>query len=125
MTNFTFSLKQRKSADSIFIGAKRNKNLKNKVFKWLLTCFFAFILVVLAIYPQKYVASCLKGLSIWAVSVLPALLPFFFLTTLIAKTGCADNLSTIFSPIVKYLFKCPKSTAYPFVMSMLSGYPVG
>lgn len=125
MTNFTSSIKQRKSAGSVFTSAKYSKNLKNRVFKWLLTCFFAFIVIILAIYPQKYVASCLKGLNIWAVSVLPALLPFFFLTTLIAKTGCADNLSTIFSPIVKHLFRCPKSTAYPFVMSMLSGYPVG
>lgn len=104
-------------------------NTANKYIKFVLnggiTAFLSFIAIILAVFPQKYVSICANGIKVWAVSILPSLLPFFFLTALMAKTDCIKTLSKIFSPIMKYVFKCPEITAYPFVMSMLSGYPIG
>ena len=54
--------------------------------------------------------SARKGISLWASSVLPALLPFFI---------CANFLQNI--GVIRYL----KSGTFPFLMSVLSGYPMG
>lgn len=100
-------------------------NFSKLALKTIFTAFLLFVAVVLAIFPQRYISVCAQGIKVWAISVLPSLLPFFFLTTLMIKTDCVNGLSKIFSPITKYVFKCPEITAYPFVISILSGYPIG
>lgn len=116
--------KKTKFRDAVKTNKSANDFLK-LAFKTIFTAFLLFIAVVLAIFPQKYISVCSQGIKVWAISVLPSLLPFFFLTTLMVKTDCVNGLTKIFSPITKYVFKCPEITAYPFVMSMLSGYPIG
>ena len=54
--------------------------------------------------------SARKGISLWLADVLPALLPFFI---------CANFLQNI--GVIQFL----KSGAFPFAMSVLSGYPMG
>lgn len=54
--------------------------------------------------------SARKGVSLWLTDVLPALLPFFI---------CANFLQNI--GVIRML----KSGAFPFAMSVLSGYPMG
>ena len=64
----------------------------------------------MVIFPQVAMDSARKGISLWASSVLPALLPFFI---------CANFLQNI--GVIRYL----KSGTFPFLMSVLSGYPMG
>ena len=66
--------------------------------------------ILMAIFPQVAMDSARKGISLWASSVLPALLPFFI---------CANFLQNI--GVIRYL----KSGTFPFLMSVLSGYPMG
>lgn len=66
--------------------------------------------VFMVIFPQMAVFSAQKGISLWAGSVLPALLPFFI---------CANFLN--YMGAVKVI----KPSLFPFVMSILSGYPMG
>ena len=66
--------------------------------------------ILMVIFPQVAMDSARKGISLWASSVLPALLPFFI---------CANFLQNI--GVIRYL----KSGTFPFLMSVLSGYPMG
>ena len=66
--------------------------------------------VIMVIFPDITMTSARKGISMWMTDVLPALLPFFI---------CANFLQNI--GIMRYL----KSGVFPFVMSVLSGYPMG
>ncbi len=84
-----------------------------------------FVIILIAIKPAKYSAVAFKGIEIWAKILLPSLLPFFILTKLFASTGVIDSVSKVFSPVTKKLYNCPSVSAYIFLMSVLTGYPVG
>ena len=64
----------------------------------------------MVLFPQTAVYSAQKGISLWASNVLPALLPFFI---------CANFLN--YMGAVKII----RPSLFPFVMSVLSGYPMG
>ncbi len=81
----------------------------------------AFIII----FPDKYTEKCLFGIKLWAVTVLPTLLPFFFLTQLLTFTGAINKISKTASKFTKPLFRCGGLSFYAFLMSILSGYPVG
>jgi len=66
--------------------------------------------VLMVAFPSIALASARRGISLWASDVLPALLPFFI---------CANFLQNI--GIISML----RSGAFPFAMSVLSGYPMG
>lgn len=82
-------------------------------------------MVVIVIFPDKYLKSCLKGLELWAFTVLPSLLPFFFLTALLTKTEVLGKVFSKTQFITKPLFNLNGVSGYAFAMSVLSGYPVG
>lgn len=93
--------------------------------KFLLTSailiFFAFAIIA---FPQKYVAACFEGFSIWAESVLPSLFPFMIVTAILMKTGAAEVASKPFIRVCGRL-KLPPAAAPLFAMSVCSGYPAG
>lgn len=87
--------------------------------------FSLFILAFLGIFissPEKYMASTLQGLVVWANKVVPALFPFFVLTKLLTAI---DTPFSVFDGFTQKLFNAPKYSGNIFCLSILSGYPVG
>lgn len=82
------------------------------------------LIFMLALSPARYAAACMEGLSLWAKAVLPALFPFFILTAILTKLGAAEKLADKLTPLTRRC-KLPGIAAYCFLMSILSGYPVG
>lgn len=80
---------------------------------------------MLIIDPKNNIDACLKGIELWATAILPALLPFFFLTSILASLGFVQKIGKIFSPITTRLFKTSGISGYIYAMSVISGYPVG
>lgn len=79
--------------------------------KKLIAAFVAVLCCILmVVLPQAALDSARKAINLWMTDVLPALLPFFI---------CAGFLQNI--GVMAYL----KSGTFPFVMSVLSGYPMG
>ncbi len=96
-----------------------------KLKKLFLIVLLLFFMVMLIAFPDKYIKSCLQGITLWGITVLPSLLPFFFLTQLLTFTGVLNGLSRKASKITYPLLKCNGLSLYAFLMSILSGYPVG
>lgn len=82
-------------------------------------------MAMLIINPERYVKSVYNGVLIFGASVLPALFPFFFFTRLLTGLNFANSIADIAEKPVTKLFKTPPVSAYIFIMSILSGYPVG
>lgn len=61
----------------------------------------------------------------WALTVLPSLLPFLFLTLLFCKTQTPQKIATKLSPVCRFLYNTGGESAYVQLMSFLSGYPIG
>ena len=73
------------------------------------TCAFAGCLLMIA-NSALAVNAAKKAIGLWLADIVPAMLPFFI---------CVNYLS--FSGIIAYL----PEKVFPFVMSVLSGYPMG
>lgn len=82
-------------------------NRKKVIFAALIAAHCCLLMVI---FPTIALCSARKGISLWVSNVLPALLPFFICSNFLQNIG-----------IIKYL----RSGAFPFTMSVLSGYPMG
>ena len=79
----------------------------------------------LILRPSVYIQAAKDGLNLFAISVLPALLPFFIFTKLLTALGVSNALSRYAKKPTERLFNAPPIASYIFAMSVLSGYPIG
>lgn len=96
-----------------------------KKFTIFITFFLFYIVFCLVLNPNEYMAVCLDGLRAWALNVLPGVLPFIFLTKAISSLGHAQTFANTFSRPFQKMYGCSGSSSYVYLMSILSGYPVG
>lgn len=95
--------------------------LKNTIFLLIIVC----LLISIIIHPEVSLKSAYDGLTTWFNIVLPSLLPFFIISELLIEIGFVNILGNTLKPIVGPLFKVSGESAFPFAMSIISGYPVG
>lgn len=81
--------------------------------------------VMLLIYPENCLSSARFGLELWLTAVLPSLLPFMAASFLLLETGVVRLIATCFAPLTRLFFYAPGESAYVFLASAVSGYPVG
>ena len=116
------------SASSAAVSAKKSglsAAIKTKALNEY-ALFFALIAFAGALaFGKGYSYAVTDGVKLWAASVLPALLPYFFITALLSELSVTAKLSDKLSPPVRKLFNLNGNAGFAFVMSALSGYPVG
>lgn len=91
----------------------------------LLTLLLLFCMGVFLSNPVRYAASVFRGISLWAVNVLPATFPFLFLTALITGLKPYAAFSRRLSAPVGKLFGISGAGGGAALLAALSGYPVG
>lgn len=101
------------------------KSNKKNIINTVASLCVAIIILLLIINPERYILSVKNGVSLFAMSVLPALFPFFFLTKILSALGSINILTDKLKKPVKYAFNMPPEFSFIFFMSLLSGYPVG
>ena len=94
-------------------------------YKTFLSLFLLYLIINMIIFPSLYINTCLDGITIWAISVLPSLLPFVIFTKLLSNLGFTEKISSIFQKPCKLLFNAPKESAFVYLSSIISGYPMG
>ncbi|WP_129722006.1 sporulation integral membrane protein YlbJ [Xylanivirga thermophila] len=102
-----------------------NIKLKDKVKTASFACVSLAITLLIIAFPQESFKSALYGLESWLKIVFPALLPFLICSEVLIGTGVVNFLSTLLSPIMYPLFRCPGSSSFIWAMSAMSGYPMG
>lgn len=93
--------------------------------KILLSAVICAMAVFLLLYPEQCLESAKNGLNLWFAIVLPSLLPFMVASSILLETGVVRLISYAVSPATRFLFAAPGESAYVFIASALSGYPVG
>ena len=93
--------------------------------KRLLIITLLIILVFLVLNPEQNIDAFFLGIQVWATAVLPALFPFFFFTKFLSELNFPETMGKYLSPLTKRLYRTSGISGYIFVMSILSGYPVG
>ena len=82
-------------------------------------------MILLLINPSKYTKSILSGSSLFYNSVMPSLLPFFFISKILFAIGATEPLIKVCQKPITKIYKSPPVTSYVFIMSIICGYPVG
>ena len=93
--------------------------------KICLVLFLLIMLICIILNPAIYMQATYKGVMVWATCVLPALFPFFFLTTLLCELRFIDKISFLTKKPLKFLYNVSNNAGVVYLMSILSGYPVG
>ena len=94
------------------------------IFESALFCLLLFISILLAV-DKRYSTATVNGIMLWATCVLPALFPYFFITTILSSLKVTGKLASRLSPLTTCIFNVNGSVGYGFFLSVISGYPVG
>lgn len=97
--------------------------------KILSNYFLTFIIILfgicLIIFSSSNILAVQTSLNLFLNAVFPSLFPFLIVSELLAHTSVIHFLSVKFEKIMKPIFNVSGIGAYPFIMGLLSGYPVG
>ncbi len=83
-----------------------------------------FILALL-FQPSLSISAAKIGLLLWFNTVLPSLLPFIIAANILMASGSVYFFERLFEPIMKPLFNVPGCCAFPWIIGLISGYPMG
>lgn len=89
-----------------------------------------FILLCIVFYiflrfPAQILETSAASFSLWFSTVLPSLFPFLVCCGLLLRLGLTQRLGRLFAPLMRPLFGLSGVCALPFVLGLLSGYPLG
>ena len=91
----------------------------------IFTAILVIIIAMIISSPAKFINSALNGLSAWTFKILPSVLPFMIFTKLLTQLGIIERCCQVFNKPFKKIYGTTPVSAYVFLMSILSGYPVG
>ena len=101
---------------------RKNKiNMKNMI----ITLILLLIMYKIVQNPNQSINSAKDGLNLWFNLLIPSLFPFIFITDLLVSFGFINSITKYFKTIMVTLFNVPGIGAFPFSMSIMSGYPIG
>ncbi len=95
------------------------------VSNYFLTFFIIIFAVCLIFFSSTNIIAVQTALDLFLNAIFPSLFPFLIVCELLTYTSVIPFLSAKFEKVMKPLFKVSGIGAYPFVMGLLSGYPVG
>lgn len=91
----------------------------------IIPIFIYLFTVFLLVFSNNNVLSAKSGIVLWANSVVPSLLPFFIATELLGYTNIISLLGRFLNKIMRPIFNVPGEGVFPFIMGIISGYPMG
>ncbi|HSQ87754.1 sporulation integral membrane protein YlbJ [Romboutsia sp.] len=99
---------------------------KSKLVIFFMPVFIVLFLILgIIIFPNESIASAKEGLNIWTNVLIPSLLPFIIGANLIVDLKIVDLIGFIINPVTRFIFNVSGKGALVFVISTISGYPVG
>lgn len=90
-----------------------------------LTVFLGILLIFILCYSAYAKQYAYLGLSVWFEQMIPSLLPFMILSSLLIKLNLEEMLIKPISGILKLLYNINDAGIYVLVMGFLCGFPMG
>lgn len=98
-----------------------NQRFKNRLIKSSLL----LLLLLILLFPSIAFAGARNGLLLWWDTLLPTLLPFMILSSLIIRLRITRPLSAILYPLFRRFLPITKAGCYPVFIGFLAGVPIG
>lgn len=96
-----------------------------RVRKTVSALFLLAALAALLFCSGEALESARRGLSLCARVIVPSLLPFFILSSMIADAGLPAYLGKLCAPLMSALFGVSGAGASAFILGITGGYPLG
>ncbi|MFZ5973945.1 MAG: nucleoside recognition domain-containing protein [Bacillota bacterium] len=90
-----------------------------------LPVFIGISIILLLLYPGQCITAAKDALNMWLYSVVPSLLPFFILSSLLVKQCVPAGRTVRHERVAKHMFGLPPASLYAIFTGMVSGYPAG
>lgn len=87
--------------------------------------FFLMVLGFLLLCPQTAFTYAKTGLMLWFYTLLPSLLPFLILSSLLLKTRYMDRFIHVSEALWQKIFSLSPQGAYALFLGIFCGYPMG
>ncbi len=99
--------------------------MKNFIKKSLILFFLSILFFCMLIFPKMTVSFASKGLMIWFQTMIPTLLPFMILSSLLIQLGLHRTICRVVSPLLMPLFRLRPDCIYCIFFGFLCGFPMG
>lgn len=83
------------------------------------------ILALMLLFPETSARGAKNGLVLWSQTLLPILLPFLILSSLLIKLRLTRPFTMLLGPIFTKLFPICANACYPLLLGLLCGMPLG
>ena len=93
--------------------------------KNIISIIFCLFLICLILFSSSNLSATSNGLKLWANNVVPSLFPFLVATSLLSETNIVYYISLALDRFMRPIFNVPGVGAFPLIMGIVSGYPVG
>lgn len=97
--------------------------MKQKIISILIMSFLLFIAIEILTESKDILDTVAYSFSIWKNNLFPSLFPFFVLSEILINYGFIELVGELFKPIMNRLFKVSGTSAFIFIMSLISGFP--
>ncbi|MFI3253230.1 MAG: sporulation protein [Eubacteriales bacterium] len=92
---------------------------------FLQSLLLTFATIGLILFPKETSAAVTEGLSLCYQLIIPALFPFFILSSLIIDLGLSIPLGKALGGMMKPLFRLNPNCITPLLLGIIGGFPVG
>lgn len=98
---------------------------RNNLVSLLLATTALALFAALLVWPEAAYRGALYGLELWALVLVPSLLPFFITAEIMLNLGIVHMLGVLLEPFMQPVFKLPGATSFVVAMGFTSGFPMG
>ncbi len=92
--------------------------------EFLLFTFLIAFSIILTV-GGNFSYACVDGIKLWFACVFPSLFPYLFITAILTNLSITARLSKRLSPLTKRIFNTGGISGFAFIISLISGYPLG
>ncbi len=93
--------------------------------KVLKSCAFLLLFVLILLFPGLSLSYAASGLHLWFERMVPTLLPFMILSTLMIRQNLSETFVSLVYPLFGKLYKISKNCVYCLLLGFLCGFPMG
>ena len=95
------------------------------LFDTAFTIVIFLVMLLIISNPATFTSGTIEGLKLFFFKVFPGLFPFMILTKLLTELGVLFRFTSKFDRFSRKVFGTPGVSLYCFLMSIVSGYPIG
>lgn len=91
----------------------------------ILTLFLGIFILLILSHSDLSLYYAFHGLTLWYGKMVPTLLPFMILSSIVVRMGIADRMMLVLHPFIGPLFRIRRSASFCLFIGFLCGFPMG